>query len=160
MAFIGTKGVGDTQHNGFVGDWHLYIATTADKGQTWTTVDTTPTTPLQRGCISLQGTSNKTVADPNICSQRNLLDFNDITLDKQGRVLAAYATGCVKLCQTDPKSASKGAVDMVMRETGGTLLTAADIAAGIAANAPARPAVTGGNPNTSAAAPAAAVAAP
>ena len=161
MAFIGTKGIGDTQHKGFVGDWHLYIATTADKGQTWTTVDTTPTTPLQRGCISLQGTSNKTVADSKICKQRNLLDFNDITLDKQGRVLAAYSVGCDAACQGKPTSGSAGSVDMVMRETSGTtLLTAADIAANARGNTPAGPAVTGGTPNTSAAPPAGTSAAP
>lgn len=122
FAFLGTKAVGDDQHNGFVGEWHLYIATTVDGGSTWTTVDTTPKDPVQRGCISLQGTSNKTVADSNICSQRNLLDFNDITLDTQGRVLVAYADGCVKACITNPRSGSTTAVDMVMRQTSGPLL--------------------------------------
>ena len=124
FAFIGTKGVGDDQHNGFVGEWHLYIATTTNGGETWTTVDTTPKDPVQRGCISLQGTSNKTVVDPNICDQRNLLDFNDITVDSAGRVLVAYADGCVNACVDDAKSGSKGAVDMVMRQTGGPLLYA------------------------------------
>jgi MYXO-CTERM domain-containing protein len=122
FAFLGTKGIGDDQHNGMVGEWHLYIATTLDGGATWSTVDTTPNDPVQRGCISLQGTSNKTVLDTNICSQRNLLDFNDITYDSQGRVLVAYADGCVGACVTDPKSGSKGAVDMVMRQTSGPLL--------------------------------------
>jgi YD repeat-containing protein len=122
FAFLGTKGVGDDQHNGFVGEWHLYVATTIDGGKSWRTVDTTPHDPVQRGCISLQGTSNKTIADKNICSQRNLLDFNDITLDRQGRVLVAYADGCVEACVTDPTSKSKGAVDMVMRQTSGPLL--------------------------------------
>ena len=122
FAFIGTKGVGDDQHNGFVGEWHLYVATTINGGASWTTVDTTPTDPVQRGCISLQGTSNKTVADGNICSQRNLLDFNDITVDTQGRVLVAYADGCVSACVDEVTSGSKGAVDMVMRQTSGPLL--------------------------------------
>jgi hypothetical protein len=124
MSFIGTPSIGDDQHNGFKGDWHLYISTTIDDGKTWTTVDTTPKDPVQRGCISLQGTSNKTVQDGNICSQRNLLDFNDITVDRQGRVLVAYSDGCVKLCIANVTSVSKGAVDMVMRQITGPLLYA------------------------------------
>jgi hypothetical protein len=122
FAFIGTSGVGDDQHDGFVGEWHLYVATTTDGGASWSTVDTTPTDPVQRGCISLQGTSNKTATDNLICSQRNLLDFNDITLDKQGRVLVAYSDGCIDGCVADAKSGSKGAKSMVMRQTSGPLL--------------------------------------
>ncbi|MCU1595963.1 MAG: hypothetical protein JWO12_3355, partial [Frankiales bacterium] len=124
MSFIGTKAIGDDQHNGFKGDWHLYIASTTDGGATWTTVDTTPDDPVQRGCISLQGTSNKTVTDTNICDQRNLLDFNDITVDKQGRVLVAYSDGCVKACIGNKLSGSTTAEDFVMRQISGPLLFA------------------------------------
>ncbi len=124
FSFLGTPGIGDTQHNGFVGEWHLYVSTTLNNGASWTTVDVTPKDPVQRGCISLQGTSNKNVADDNLCSQRNLLDFNDITVDKAGRVLVAYSDGCVAACDKDVKSASKGAVSMVARQTGGPLLYA------------------------------------
>jgi YD repeat-containing protein len=122
FAFLGTKGIGDDQHNGFVGAWHLYVATTVDGGRTWKTVDTTPNDPVQRGCISLQGTSNKNVADANLCTQRNLLDFNDIALDRQGRVLVAYTDGCVGACVTHASSGSTDAVSMVMRQTSGPLL--------------------------------------
>jgi hypothetical protein len=125
FSFIGTPGIGDDQHIGFVGDWHLYVATTIDDGKTWTTVDATPNNPVQRGCISLQGTSNKTVADKLICNQRNVLDFNDITVDKAGRVLVAYSDGCEGACTTDVKSGSKGAEDFVLRQSGGPLLYAA-----------------------------------
>ena len=124
FSFIGTKGVGDDQHNGFVGEWHLYVSTTIDNGKTWKTVDATPKDAVQRGCISLQGTSNKTVADANLCKQRNLLDFNDITLDKAGRVLVAYSDGCVGDCVTNAQSGSKGAISMVMRQLTGPLLYA------------------------------------
>ncbi len=127
FAFIGTPGKGDDQHNGFVGEWHLYIATTLNSGKSWTTVDTTPKDPVQRGCISLQGTSNKNATDDNLCKQRNLLDFNDITVDKVGRVLVAYSDGCVGACKTDVKSGSKGAVDMVMRQSTGPFLYAAAV---------------------------------
>lgn len=124
FAFLGTKGVGDDQHNGFRGDWSLYIATTVDGGKSWKTVNATPGNVLQRGCISLQGTSNKTVLDTEICDQRNLLDFNDITLDAQGRVLVALADGCTGTCETDRASGSKGAAGLLVRQTSGPLLYA------------------------------------
>ena len=87
-------------------------------------MDTTPQDAVQRGCISLQGTSNKTVADATLCKQRNLLDFNDITVDKAGRVLVAYSDGCVGDCVTNTSSGSKGAISMVMRQLTGPLLYA------------------------------------
>src|SRR5204863_2108164 len=118
IAFLGTTAIGDDQTNAFPkGVWHLYISTTYDGGATWSTVDTTPNDPVQRGCIDMQGT---TVSDrTNVCSQRNLLDFNDITVDKDGRVLVAYSDGCSAACAANPNSGSSGAVDMVMRQTGG-----------------------------------------
>ena len=131
FAWLGTKAVGDDQHNGFVGAdglpavWHLYVSTTYDGGLTWTTVDTTKRDPVQRGCVDLQGLSNKTATDPNICSQRNLLDFNDITVDKQGRVLVAYADGCVDACVTDPTVLSTAHNGEVMRQSTGKGLYAA-----------------------------------
>jgi hypothetical protein len=127
FAFLGTPAVGDDQHNGFngadgkPGPWHLYIATTTNGGGSWSTVDTTPTDPVQRGCISLQGTSNKTVLS-SVCGQRNLLDFNDISYDNAGRVLVAYADGCTGACATDPTRGSSGARDFVMRQSSGPLL--------------------------------------
>jgi hypothetical protein len=96
FAFLGTPTRGSTQADSFGksadgkkfigGEWHMYVATTYDRGRTWTTVDATPTDPVQRGCIWNSGGSNP-------C--RNLLDFNDITLDKTGHVLIGYADGCV-----------------------------------------------------------------
>jgi hypothetical protein len=139
FAFIGTPGVGDDQHIGFKGAWHLYVATTIDGGKSWTTVDATPKDPVQRGCISLQGTSNKTVLDDRICDQRNLLDFNDITVDREGRVLVAYADGCVEACVDNPSSGSKGALNFVLRQASGPLLYApkATTSAGTGSGAPA-----------------------
>jgi len=101
------------------------VSTTYDGGLTWTTVDTTKRDPVQRGCVDLQGLSNKTATDPNICSQRNLLDFNDITVDKQGRVLVAYADGCVDACVTDPTVLSTAHNGEVMRQSTGKGLYAA-----------------------------------
>jgi hypothetical protein len=75
--------------------------------------------------VDLQGTSNKTVTDPNICSQRNLLDFNDITVDEQGRVLVAYADGCTGTCVNDPTILSTGKTGSVLRQSTGRGLYAA-----------------------------------
>ena len=72
----------------FPGTWYGYIATTYDGGRSWVTANATPNDPVQRGVVCTNGT---TCPD----GTRNLLDFNDLTVDKQGRVLAAYADGCV-----------------------------------------------------------------
>lgn len=131
FAWLGTSAVGDDQHNGFVGAdgnpavWHLYVSRTYDGGATWATVDATPSDPVQRGCIDLQGTSNKTATDPNICAQRNLLDFNDITVDRQGRVLVAYADGCTGTCVNDASTTSTGKTGTVLRQSTGRGLYAA-----------------------------------
>jgi hypothetical protein len=77
-------------HN-FMGTWHLYVAFTYDGGKHWTTVDATPGAPVQRGCIEFTSSCPSTRGSDD---QRNLLDFNDITIDGQGRVLAAYTDGC------------------------------------------------------------------
>src|SRR5207245_9218012 len=67
----------------FEGVWYLYIATTFDGGQHWTTQNITPGDPIQRGGIC-QGST---------C--RNLLDFYDATIDKEGRILIGYDDGCI-----------------------------------------------------------------
>jgi hypothetical protein len=67
----------------------------------------------------MQGTTIPPSPRADICKQRNLLDFNDITVDKDGRVLVAYSDGCDVRCAGDLKSGSAGAVDMVVRQTGG-----------------------------------------
>jgi len=85
FAFLGTTSAGNDQAASFPGVWYLYVAYTFDGGQTWTTVNATPGDPVQRGCIWNGGGSN---------ACRNLLDFNDASVDKQGRVLAAYTDGC------------------------------------------------------------------
>jgi hypothetical protein len=128
FAFLGTAAVGDDQTNAFPPDppWHLYIATTYDGGQSWTTQDTTPVDFVQRGCVDMQGTTIPNSGRVNICSQRNLLDFNDITMDGQGRVLVALSDGCDQTCQNTPTahSGSSAHVDRVMRQSGGTFLLA------------------------------------
>ncbi len=83
-AFFGTTTGGtDYDQASFQGAWYLYIGTTYDGGQTWTTINATPGDPIQRGGICGGGTC------------RNLLDFFDATIDKQGRVLVGYEDGCI-----------------------------------------------------------------
>lgn len=123
FAFLGTPTAGDTQSADFLGVWHLYVAITYDGGRTWTTADATPSDPVQRGCIWNQGGNNP-------C--RNLLDFNDITVDKFGRVLVGFADGCTGTCVTDStQNASNGpasaqdALATIARQSGGRGLFAA-----------------------------------
>lgn len=117
FAFLGTTTAGDTQSSDFLGVWHLYVAFTDDAGRSWTTADATSSDPVQRGCIWNGGGSNP-------C--RNLLDFNDITVDQNGRMLVGYADGCTGTCVTDPtQNASTGpataqdALATIARQVGG-----------------------------------------
>ena len=127
VAYLGTSAIGDDQTNAFPKNppWHLYVSTTYDGGKTWSTVDTTPNDAVERGCIDMQGTTIPPSPRADICSQRNLLDFNDATIDREGRLLVAYSDGCEGACEADTASGSTGAVDMVMRQSGGALLYAA-----------------------------------
>ena len=90
--FLGTPSAGDGTGSDagtpFNGVWHGYFATTYDGGKTWFTVDATPNDPVQLGVVCTQGTGCP-------AGTRNLLDFNDITVDKNGRVLAAFTDGCI-----------------------------------------------------------------
>ena len=94
FAFLGTTTGGNDQANNFPGVWHLYVSTTYDGGDHWTTVDATPTDPVQKNCIYMGGFGATTPA----C--RNLLDFMDIGIDGQGRIYVGYADGCVAACAT------------------------------------------------------------
>ena len=101
VAFLGTRSGGkaqdvdfgkDTTKTKYVGgEYHLYIATTSDRGVTWRAVDVTGKDPVQRGRICMGGT---TCSDDD----RNLLDFMDVTVDRQGRVLVGWADGCTGSC--------------------------------------------------------------
>lgn len=84
VAYFGTE-TGGTNYAqpDFGGVWYLYISTTFDGGQTWTTQNATPGDPVQRGGICGSG------------GCRNLLDFFDATIDKRGRVLVGYDDGCI-----------------------------------------------------------------
>jgi len=90
--FLGTSstgnGTGSDAGTPFSGVWHGFIATTYDGGKTWFTVDATPNDAVQLGVICTQGTTCP-------AGTRNLLDFNDITVDRVGRVFTAFTDGCI-----------------------------------------------------------------
>ncbi len=119
FAFLGTStpgadGVGENPD--FPGEWHLYIATTYDGGNTWTTVDATPNDPVQRGSICMSGTT--------CSSTRNLLDFMDIAVDAKGRVVVAYPDGCVGSCVTGGPNSGTAAATIARQASGKRLFAA------------------------------------
>ena len=127
MAFLGTKTEGNAQneffgmddaHTRYVGaDYHLYIATTLDRGKTWQTVDVTGADPVQRGRVCLRGTACGS-------KDRNLLDFMGIQVDRDGRVLVGWADGCVLACVTSDLVAANTYTEQgtVTRQTTGPRL--------------------------------------
>ena len=105
--FLGTNTPGNFQSADFSGDWYLFITTTYDEGRNWVTVNATPNSPVQRHAgVCLQG------IDCGAGAPRNLLDFNEVTMDDKGRVLFGYTNGS--------SSASMG----VARQIGGRTLLA------------------------------------
>ncbi len=91
----------DPDGNDPAAGWHAYIALTYDGGATWTTTDVTPTDPVQRGCIWWGSARNPGTATTCEDNKRNLLDFIDISVDQQGRVVLGFADGCVGRCVTE-----------------------------------------------------------
>lgn len=86
----------------FKGTWYPYIATTCDGGKSWSVVkaDNDPLrpglkNPVQQGVVCKRGTVCPGPDTGEPVDTRNLLDFNDITVDSRGRIVAAYADGCI-----------------------------------------------------------------
>ena len=115
--FLGSNAAGDHESMDYPGFWYLFIATTYDGGQTWTTVNATPNDPVQgAGGIWNSGGGNQ---------NRNLLDFNEVTMDDHGRVLFGYDDGCVSAaCLAEPTKNDFVAYERVARQTGGKTLLA------------------------------------
>lgn len=115
--FVGTDVGGDHESLAFPGFWYLFIATTYDGGGHWVTVNATPNDPVQgAGGIWNSGGSNQ---------NRNLLDFNEVTMDDHGNVLFGYDDGCVtSTCIADPNQNDFVAFERVARQTGGKPLLA------------------------------------
>jgi len=127
FGFLGSTTGGNYQDQAtYQGLWDFYVATTYDRGAHWVTVNATSppsgtADPVQRGSICLGGL---------LCgSDRNLLDFNDMTVDKEGRVLASYADGCVIAAQggncTPPNYSGRSSKGAIIRQLSGRRLFAA-----------------------------------
>ena len=113
FAYYGTTtDVGDDTTPEFPGVWNLYISSTFDGGQTWTTVNATPGDPIQRGGICHDAPC------------RNMLDFMDASIDKEGRVLVGWDDGCIGGCVSGPPN-SYTAKATIMRQCGGRRMFAA-----------------------------------
>jgi hypothetical protein len=119
IAFLGTttpNSSGDDPNSPAV--WYLYVAHTYDGGATWSVTEATPGDPVQRGTICAGGTTG--------CNNgsRNLLDFNDIQVDRRGRPVVAFADGCTGPCVDSPIN-TQNALSSVARLRGGKGLFAA-----------------------------------
>lgn len=115
--FLGTDKPGDYEAQDFPGKWYAYIATTYDGGKTWITVNATPNDPVQSKSGIWQGGGGN--------QNRNLLDFNEITIDDKGRVLYGYSDGCVSEACIDGSGPNDFVAHMrVARQSGGKTLLA------------------------------------
>ncbi|HUR69731.1 MAG TPA: PKD domain-containing protein [Candidatus Thermoplasmatota archaeon] len=127
VAFLGTTvggGAATPFDNGYHGVWDLYVSFTYDAGLTWSTQKVT-SDPVQRGCIWDGGGTN---------ACRNLLDFMDATVTKDGRVLVGFADGCLA-CTTEAQSTDSWAT-IARQSTGKGLFAAYDGQGAAAPNAP------------------------
>jgi hypothetical protein len=125
VAYLGTRSEGppeadtfgkDDSRTRYDGEYRLYVSTTYDRGLTWRTVDVTGKDPVQRGGICMRGTT---------CgADRNLLDFMDVTVDRQGRVIVGWADGCTGSCVTSNlvTANTHTAQGRITRQTSGTPL--------------------------------------
>lgn len=135
VMYLATDTGGNYEQLGvFPGVWHIYAAHTFDGGASWTTVRVTPENdPVQRGSICTSGTT---------CgADRNLLDFNDIGVDHEGRTLIAYADGCIG-CTSPTGADSRTDKATIARQSGGKRLFAAFDPSPAEPKAPAAPQVT------------------
>lgn len=118
-AFHGTTVPGDFNGGAFPGIWFTYVAYTYDGGASWLVQEVTPGDPVQRGGICLQG-----IACPASPPNRNLLDFYDVITDSQGRVVIAYADGCIDECVVAGGLPSYSRSGVIARQAGGKSLFA------------------------------------
>jgi hypothetical protein len=124
VSFIGAKTPGDpnlapdptnASAKAYAGVWDLYVSYTTDYGKTWKTYDAFPTDPIQRGPVCTRGTT--------CLAGRNLLDFNDMVIDKDGHVAIALADGALKKSDTYANDLAKATI--VRQENGPSLYATA-----------------------------------
>ena len=116
VGFLGTDVNGDYQANEFPGKWYAFIATTYNGGTSWSTVNATPNDPVQNRTGVWQNGGGH--------DDRNLLDFNEITIDDKGRVLYGYSDGCITPDCKGGGPNDFGAAMRVARQSGGKTLLA------------------------------------
>lgn len=115
--FVGSDRTGDYENINYPGYWYVFMATTYDGGDSWSVTNLTPNDPVQgKGGIWQGGGSGIT--------NRNLLDFNEITMDEKGRVLYGYSDGCTGACVGNPDNNTFRAAMRVARQIGGKPLLA------------------------------------
>jgi PKD repeat protein len=139
VAFLGTT---TKDAHGCVGTdgactglWYLYVAYSYDAGGNWTLVQATAA-PMQYGDICAGGSTG--------CpgNTRNLLDFMDAGVTKDGRVVVAFADGCPSTCTSNTNQAWAA----IGRQSAGKGLFAAYDGSGPSApGAPTLTSATGGN---------------
>lgn len=115
-AFHGTDVLGDSGNSDqFVeAVWRLYVAVTYDGGKTWTLRDVMPDDPTQKGAICDDG-----IGCPSTPPTRNLLDFMDMVLDAQGRIVVGYAEAAsAPACNPARPAASPASADWRARPPG------------------------------------------
>ena len=104
--------------------WRSYVATSFDAGQTWT-VSRVSDDPVQVG-----GMYDVVVDGSGSC--RNLLDFKDMDIDVDGRIVIGFADGCTGQCATTLQPESSGYRDdaaRIHRQVAGRgLFATADVA--------------------------------
>lgn len=115
-AYLGSTTEGNPVALDFPGIWHVYFSTTYDGGKSWVTVNATPSDPVQ----GVGGIWNSGGGNVN----RNLLDFNEITLDEKGYPIYGFADGCIGICDIDPVLNPYAAFPKIARQVGGKPLYA------------------------------------
>ena len=109
--YLGTRTKGNPTSADFAGVWHLYFSTTYDGGRTWVTINATPDDPVQgAGGIWDGGGAN---------FNRNLLDFNEMSIDENGYPMYGYADGCIGSCNRDPSANTFSASPRIARQIAG-----------------------------------------
>ena len=76
--------------------YYLYVTyslNALDENPTFHTIRISPD-PVQIGSICLNSGDCRDIGGSN----RNLLDFNDLHIDREGRVYIAFADGCTETC--------------------------------------------------------------
>ena len=114
VSFLGTTDVGPADSAEFTGTWRPYVAVTTDRGRTWRTTPATAR-PVHRGGICLSGV---------LCSaaSRVLLDFNDLAVDRSGRLYLALAVSCRDTRCRQVASGNDTTTPLLLRQIGGPVL--------------------------------------